>query len=290
MNTSFILIDGSYYVFYRYYAILQWWNHQDDNFKKEEHLFNEKFTEMFIKKIKEIPKKLKITGKYKVIVALDCPRCEIWRNTFYDKYKATRQNDNTGVKNSFKLVMSHNLFEQAEVDSILSCKCLEADDCIALSVKYLQTSFQLTEYKPQIYIITNDHDYLQLKSENISVINLQYKIVGEKKTSGDPQKDLFIKSVCGDKSDNICKIFEFMKIGPKTAPKYFGDEKLTEFTQLCIKEDQKYMDKYGESISIPTYQKYLNNNRLISFDKIPLEYQEMFIDINKSKLDELITI
>ena len=58
-----IIIDGSYYCFYRYYAILNWFKCA----KKDEDLSNpmentefvEKFKTTFIKKIQEMPKNLK---------------------------------------------------------------------------------------------------------------------------------------------------------------------------------------------------------------------------------------
>ena len=46
----FILVDTSYWIFYRYFAIMQWWKHA----KPDDHLFdnpyeNEEFLEKFIK-------------------------------------------------------------------------------------------------------------------------------------------------------------------------------------------------------------------------------------------------
>ena len=69
---NYILIDGSYYCFYRYFALLNWWKMAHDeeqlSIPFENELFVEKFKSTFIDKIKEIPKKLKIKGA-KIIVA-----------------------------------------------------------------------------------------------------------------------------------------------------------------------------------------------------------------------------
>ena len=108
--------------------------------------------------------------------------------------------------------MEKGLFEKPNIISgTISLECLKADDCIALYIKKIHDLYPCKE----IYVITNDHDYLQLKSDNIYLINLKYQTVGINKTSGDPQKDLFIKAVCGDKSDNINKIFINKKLGTK---------------------------------------------------------------------------
>ena len=66
-SPNFIIIDGSYFVFFRYYALLNWFKlakkdeEMDDPFKNK--TFVEKFRSTFISKMKEIPKKLK-SGVY----------------------------------------------------------------------------------------------------------------------------------------------------------------------------------------------------------------------------------
>ena len=94
--TNYILIDGSYYCFYRYFALLNWWKmaHSEEELSVpfDNELFVEKFKSTFIDKIKEIPKKLKIKNA-KIIVGKDCPRSEIWRNKYSEEYKATRVYD-----------------------------------------------------------------------------------------------------------------------------------------------------------------------------------------------------
>ena len=82
MTINYILIDGSYFIFYRFYALLAWWKlaKPDENMENpaENPEFVEKFKKTFKDKIAEIPKKLKLKD-YKTLVALDCPRKEIWR-------------------------------------------------------------------------------------------------------------------------------------------------------------------------------------------------------------------
>ena len=264
--STLIFIDGSYYIFYRYYALLNWWKFQNpdsDNFDNlhENDDFVNKFIKLFEKNILEIPKKLKIKVPYKIIVALDCPRSHIWRNLHHDSYKETRKCD-TNIGKFFELVMKNKLFEKPYIDNVLNIDCLEADDCIALAVKELQK----LQNDKIIYIITNDHDYLQLKTQYVFLYNLKFKEVGEKKTSGDPRKDLFIKAVCGDKSDNIQSIFNknasLMRTFKKNLDSFY--ETHDKFKEFCSLNNNQY------------YDNYLNNMNLISFDNIPQQYMEEF--------------
>ena len=54
---------------------------------------------------------------------------------------------------------------------------LEADDCIALTTRYITKAYP----NSNIYIIANDHDYFQLLTENVSLYNLKYKQVNTEK-------------------------------------------------------------------------------------------------------------
>ena len=90
---TYILIDISYFIFYRYYALIGWWRlaKPDDLLGNpiENLEFVEKFKKTFVDKIREIPKKLKIKN-YIITGATDCSRVDIWRNSLYDKYKENR--------------------------------------------------------------------------------------------------------------------------------------------------------------------------------------------------------
>jgi len=215
---NYILIDGSYYCFYRYYAIKAWFRnaHKDvvleDPIKNNE--FVEKYKKTFISKIKELSKKLKISDP-KIIVGKDCKRKKIWRMELFDKYKVNRNKDDTFMGGPFiKMAYDDDLFKKAGVSKILYNKKLEADDCLALYSKFLIKK----NPKCNITIITSDTDYLQLINSNIRLINLKLKNVNtEKNSTGDPEKDLFIKIVMGDKTDDIPSIFS--KCGKKTAIK-----------------------------------------------------------------------
>ena len=158
MNPTFIFVDGSYYCFYRYFALLQWWKNAypdeplDDPYQNEK--FVEKFRKTFVDNLEQIPKKLKIHKEHVkpiLIVGKDCKREHIWRNDIFNHYKANRVNgpeDGFMGGPFFKMAYEEELFQKGGAKAILKHPRLEADDCIALSVKYLTKKYRDGKYHP----------------------------------------------------------------------------------------------------------------------------------------------
>lgn len=291
-QTYHIFIDGSYFIFYRLFALINWWklSHKDepqDNLHENEE-FMLKFKELFIRNIIELPKKLKIGTPlrmkrkskkhehciYKFYVGVDCPRSMIWRQKYIEGYKDGRTDYSDKMNNPgefFKFVYQNNLFEMALDDNItmLRCDCLEADDCIALYVKSLSNKFIETDTISQnhIYIITADQDYMQLFNTNIEeddhihIYDLKYKSMRKKMMFDCGEKDLLYKIIIGDKSDNITPIKK--KCGKKTAEKMVNNPDLM----------REMMDK-----DIEMKSNYERNRKLIDFNQIP---DELRIDFYK---------
>lgn len=258
MSNEFILIDGSYFIFYRYYALVQWWSISKQEPPLENPSENERFVDLFkstfIKKIKEISKKLKIKNPI-YIVGKDCPREKIWRNKLIDNYKGERKSDNY-AGNFFKLTYQEGLFEQAGIKTILSYSGLEADDCLALTAKFIYENYN--EHK--IHIIANDMDYVQLCNNKIDVYNLKYKKISDINSTTEADKHLFCKIVMGDKSDNIPSIFP--KCGLKTAVKCY--------------EDKDYFESKLNSTS-GSRELYERNRKIIDFNHIPHDLVNGFL-------------
>jgi len=261
---TFIFIDGSYYNFYRYYALMQWWKITRPDEPLEDPYLNAEFVAKFKKthvdNLQQVSKKLKLDKDQLpiLIVGKDCRREDIWRMKHFPGYKGTRDNGKGDFKGGpfFKMVYAEDLFLKGGAKAILKHPHLEADDCIALSVKYL-----LQKYGTmcEIYIITSDHDYLQLSAPNVHLYNLTYKkIVGAGNGSN---IDLEIKIIMGDSSDNIPSVFP--KCGPKTAQKCIDNP---EFFQKKMEEDPKYTAQYEL------------NKLLVDFDNIPDDLQSEFIE------------
>lgn len=288
---TIIFLDASYYIFYRFHALVQWWRLA----KKDQPLGNPsknqefitKFKTVFIDKCREIPKKLKCKDA-NIIVAIDCPRAKIWRNKLFHlfeqcsdiseenllaqlnnldtiKIEAADMSEATTYKGGrkqdpiinagpfFKLVYQEKLFQQAGITTILSHSELEADDCIALTLRYYTSLHKSTQdysssITQQYIIIANDHDYLQLVTPTIRLINLKYKEI----PCENSEAALFIKCVQGDKSDNIKGIFK--RCGKKTAQAYYEDK------------PRFHLQLQKESGS---WQRFLINQRMIDFKWIP---------------------
>ena len=267
-NPTFIFVDGSYYCFYRFYALVNWWKraHPEEPLENpmDNAIFIEKYKKTFVEHLEEIPKKLGLNKEIKPIlyVGRDCKRENIWRTELFPKYKANRVYDD-GFKGGpfFQMAYQEDLFKLGGAQEVFSHPRLEADDCIAISVK------QCVEKYPEsdIYIIASDHDYLQLQSEHVKIRTLTYKNIAESKTStGDARKDLLIKIIKGDVSDNIPSAFP--KCGFKTA--------------LKCSEDPAYLEK--KMAGNPEYEKQFQfNETLISFQKIPQELVEEFLHNTK---------
>jgi len=274
MNPTFIFVDGSYYCFYRYFALQQWWKNAypeeplDDPFQNEK--FVEKFRKTFVDNLEQMPKKLNIHKdpiKPIMVIGKDCKRENIWRNNIFKDYKANRANgpeDGFMGGPFFKMAYEDKLFQKGGAKMIVSHPQLEADDCIAISVKYLTKQYP----ECRIYIITSDRDYLQLNTHNVHLYTLAYKNLAEGKTAtGNAEHDLRIKILMGDISDNIPSVFP--KCGLKTA-------------QKCIEDEAFFKKKMADNQAY--YAQYELNEKLVSFDKIPIDlFDEFMSTIVESK-------
>ena len=265
-NSTFIFIDGSYFNFYRYYSLMNWWRNAypeeplEDPFQNEK--FVEKFRKTFIENVQQIAKKLGISKEIEpiLIVGKDCKREHIWRTELFPQYKANRANgkeDGFMGGPFFKMAYEEELFIKGGAKAILKHGKLEADDCIAISVKLLTAKYP----DCNIYIITSDKDYLQLNSHNVHLFNLAFKNIAENKSStGNPKSDLEIKIIMGDTSDNIPSVFP--KCGPKTA-------------QKCLDDPEFFKKKMANNSDY--YKQYELNKKLVDFDSIPQELVDEFL-------------
>lgn len=269
----FILVDTSYWIFYRYFAIMQWWKHakseidlNNNPYDNEE--FVEKFIKTFVESLEGFKKKQKLHKQRSkpatpctIIAARDCPRKEIWRNSLYNSYKETRDKDDSFMGGPFfKEVYQENnkLLYEAGVNHVLRFPNLEGDDIVAICKKIIRQKYP----EALIIILANDHDYCQLLDDYTEIINFQNKNLREsKKVFVEPDKNLFYKIVLGDKSDNILPIFK--KCGPKTCEKYYTNKDL--FLEALAK-DSGAQDKYQL------------NKKLVDFNEIPGELANKFLE------------
>jgi 5'-3' exonuclease len=272
MKPTFIFIDGSYYNFHRYFSLMNWWknSHPGEPLENpiENDVFVQKFRNTFVDNIKNMAKKLNIDPNEKPIIVIgkDCKRKNIWRTelcknniSFQGEYKGGRKN---GVEDGFmggplfKLAYEENLFQVAGANVILEHPKLEADDCIAITTKYILDKYPTAH----IFIITSDKDYLQLSCDRVELFDLGFKKLTEQKSStGNPEKDLFCKIIMGDPSDNIKSVLK--KCGLKTALKCFENR---EYFEDRLKKEN-------------AYDAYCFNKKIIDFNEIPKELVDEFM-------------
>ena len=259
---NIILIDNSYYIFNRYFATVRWFKQRKEDFEiiHDTIIENKEFMIAFIKHFETDMKKLISkfkTVKSNIIFCLDCPRCNIWRNSIYDKYKQSRvkkDNFNSNIFIIFEEYLNNNNYKTCKYDN------LEADDIVYLIQKKIKD-------KSNVIIITNDNDYLQMYSSNIKIFNMQFKDISLR-INYNPNVELLLKIIIGDKSDNIPKIIN-------------GIKKEGALKIALMKEDERI----NYLTSINAYDNFNLNKKLIDLNEIPLniinnfnEYYNIIID------------
>jgi len=250
-----LLIDTSYLIFYRCFALKVWMANAfpDKNVMTDDLLnipeFCEKYQKTFLTTVEKI---MKATGQTldDMIFIRDCPSAAVWRKSIYPEYKATRDYSTFNGKSVFQWTYDTILPKCAKVAQFPE---LEADDTAAIIVRWMH------QHHPNhpVIIITNDNDYLQLAAENprVRLINLKEEDLVAKRSLGTPLRDLYKKIIMGDPSDNIPKVFE--RCGPKTLLKYADEPH----------ELAAALDKNPEF-----RQRFELNEQLIDFRKIPLRF------------------
>jgi 5'-3' exonuclease len=264
-HSNILLVDGSYYCFQAYYRIVSWWNRANPGEKLEElsDTFIAKYKKTFVDNLHTLSRAIGISKEQDTVmfVGKDCRRPDIWRNEFIEQYKGTRDADRD--KRGFlggpliKMAYDENLFIQGGAKSIMWHPRLEADDCIAITIKRMLVECPTCK----IYVITSDKDYLQLASDRVLLYDMNYnKLTEQKSSTGDAKRDLFCKILMGDVSDNIPSVFP--KCGIKTALKYYANP---EMLPKKLAENEEYKKRYEL------------NKLLVDFECIPEKWVNEFL-------------
>ena len=252
-NKPIVLIDCSYYIFYRYYGTSKWFENNDTSVIARDLSpeYVKAFTKHFHQDIKKLITKYKTIQK-NIYMCVDCLRCDIWRNKYCEVYKGTRQHTesfNRDIFDKFKLEINTCL-KQIQSDN------MEADDIIAI----LHQQIRKTKPSQNIVVISNDNDYLQLLDNKTKINNMQFKDISERKSEDSIREHLIVKCFTGDKSDNIPRLTGITK---KKA------------LELC-KMNSESLDNWLNEMNL--YNKFYNNMKLISFKHIPNEVSYKLIN------------
>ena len=263
-----LLVDASYYVFHRYHATLKWYSFQNKSSDNDSAAsmtpeFVDAFKRHFAADMVKWKKRWRVDTN--VVFCGDCPRSEIWRNEIYPEYKGTRVTNAAFDPAIFPIF--YGILEQGKYN-IVSAPRLEADDVVYLMIKKL---LQLNSAQ-MFFVLTNDNDYLQLRSmsDNISIHNMHAK--PEKsdlslRSKGSPELDLCLKIIAGDQSDNIPGIKA--KMGPKTA--------LSLAQEISLQMDPESKLAVIAKLGPECVARYQMNERLVSFQHIPEELADSFL-------------
>jgi 5'-3' exonuclease len=252
---GFVLIDLSYLIFHRYYAIVAWARLSKSDLLSNTDEFNNRFYTGFENFMTKLKKKLGLPNFNNVFFAKDTSRSMIWRNAVFPEYKTNRdeksQDFDPAIFTHVHEVIVPELSKKLGV-RVLAFPEAEADDIIAVSCKYIRS-----KHKSPIVILSNDNDFVQLHNLGIQIINANFiNIVGR---FTQEQLDVYVlwKVIKGDKSDNIPEIDK--KIGDKVALKLATNPALL---AKRIESSTKVADQYAI------------NSTLIDFKNIPKNIQE----------------
>ena len=277
-----ILVDTSYTSFYRFFATLRWFSFSNKEEYKEHkgdptydwsknEIFIEKYKKLYLESIIKLLGK-KVYKNSKVIFCMDTPKEQVWRTQIKDDYKGEREDlsKKNDFKPTFKLTYNElipNLIKD-NPDKIYSIRIpeLEADDVIALTVKYIRK--KNLDYT--VYLISGDEDFKQLGYDNLFFINYKKKEL-IKLTEEEAAKSLLNKIICGDTSDNIKCIF------PK-------DKKVVSNKQRkLVKESEVELEKFLK-INKEANTNFKMNKKMIDFNFIPKKYHSKVNKIVKKIL------
>lgn len=196
-----------------------------------------------------------------------------WRKSIYPDYKGNRKKGRDESEINFEEFYEildkfindlKELFKNIYIMRINNC---EADDVIAVMTEEFSKD-KLND----IELISTDKDFIQLqKYKNFKQFN---PIKKEYVKSINPKRDLEIKIIIGDKSDNISGIKE--RLGAKTAEKLLNGGEFKKQTW-----EQMLNDKEIKNI-------FIRNRQLIDFNYIPENIKEKIVDeYNNYKIGKL---
>ena len=211
--------------------------------EKEFMLFKATFFSSFFKAISEI-------NPNRVFCCIDGSS---WRKDIFEGYKASRAAKRSASIVNFDAFFAvwSDLLERLKVAFegtniyFVDVPKTEADDQISVIVKSHPEweCYNISSDRDfmQLFVCANYHQYDAIKKQYLSTLN--------------PETDLLVKIITGDKSDDIPGIKK--GVGIKTAEKIVNSGEL---------------DKWLEENQLT--EKFMLNSKLISFENIPTEYTE----------------
>jgi len=254
LRRNVLLIDTSCYVFACYTGLASWYKNELDQAIDHDNImdnveFITKYTSMFKNMLFKFQRRFNIPNT-NVILAKDCSRNDIWRKDIFPEYKKNRDDRSPNKFNAciFRYTYSEiiDALKETHGYKVVELDRAEADDVIALMTNAIHANNPETE----VYIVSNDNDYIQLVGEHTHVIDMKCAPL-HNRVMHTPQDYLMAKIIMGDKSDNIPPIAK--RIGKKRASALVSNPQ--ELDSL-LKNDEIRLQ-------------YELNRKLIDFSNIP---------------------
>lgn len=241
-KNNIVLIDSSSYAFYRVTATIAWFkkSRKDEKIDISNETLLGYIESQYFSHLEKFSKKVGISVGEMYLIR-DCNIHTIWRKKVYSQYKEKR-----GEKKSIygQYIKYLNEKVKDKFKSVIRVDSAEADDIIATYVRENRD-------KNNIFIVGNDSDYHQLHTySNVTIFCPKgwEKVV----RNIDPHRQLFIKVLTGDSTDEIPPCFK--GCGVKTSEKLIDN-----YSNIhCYLFNNRY------------YYTYLRNRELIDFNYIPL--------------------
>lgn len=253
-----ILIDASYYVFYRYFDTWKRYKQlysQPSQPPQELHL-SPRFLHHVYQDIDNDILEMRNhwqTTHANIIFCRDCSRRTIWRNDHTENYKTQRPVKELFNPNMFSILTQYckdRRYQELYMDK------MEADDIISLTKTRLRTM----GFYSDIIIITNDNDYLQLLDDQTHAYNMNHDRNNLRlRSAGSPEKDLLVKILMGDRSDNI----------PPVRP-HLGPKKALKLAMLPGDELDRYLERHN------CKDAFERNRRLVDLQAIREDIQDVY--------------
>jgi 5'-3' exonuclease len=271
----FLLIDTSYLTYCIAFRSLNIYKKHYDVPSDPEELYKVDFTEdgdflsifnrNFVSSIKKLHSQF-MTSASKTIFALDCPKKDIWRRSFFEGYKAHRMvqvGPPAGLNSRpiFKHLVDKllpGLIDRGFGTSMYLDHC-EADDIIGITHSFIRAN----ERDRKIVILASDHDLMQLLDKNTEIMTTMNTNMKDK-SCGDPARDLLKKKLIGDGSDGIPSCFTKVK-GDPVLSRGFGNkacEKLLDDRDLLEAKFEQYPE---------AREQFKINHLIVDFENIPDE-------------------
>ncbi len=176
LDKSILLVDTSYWVYYRFFALRNWYKNANPTIDTSSETFNwledkqfmEKYEKLFLESLYTITVKYNVP-MCNIVFCIDCPYKDIWRYELNSEYKGTRIDTHKRNNfNSFEIfnVVKDNIIPKLQakykLSSVMVSKC-EADDVVGnlapfLEDKLIKPSSTTTDAKVKVTIVNKEGD------------------------------------------------------------------------------------------------------------------------------------